>query len=146
MSSFKRVCGVLSITAALLVSFYTTPVLAGDTLSGPITGHVVWDTSGSPYVITGDILVETGDTLTIEPGVEVRFRPDSDDQGGGANAGLCEIYVNNGGRLYVNGDVSDSIIMTSDTTDPGQYDWFGISVWGSAAGSRMPFPTGPWGQ
>ena len=31
---------------------------------------------GSPYVVTGDLYVNNGQTLTIEPGVEVRFYGD----------------------------------------------------------------------
>ena len=48
---------------------------AGPTpVSGEITGHAVWSVSGSPYVVTGDVVVRPGASLTIEPGVVVEFQ------------------------------------------------------------------------
>jgi hypothetical protein len=44
-----------------------TPVPGGE-VSG------VWTAAGSPYLINGEISVPVGQTLTIEPGVEVRFQ------------------------------------------------------------------------
>lgn len=55
-------------TVAILV--YVTPVLADTTfVSGTIVSQN-WTASGSPYIVTGDILVAG---LTINPGVTVRF-------------------------------------------------------------------------
>jgi parallel beta-helix repeat protein len=49
-------------------------VSADTTISGgPITADTTWALSGSPYIVNGSILVMTGVTLTIEPGVEIRF-------------------------------------------------------------------------
>ena len=42
-------------------------------VSGIISGNTTWNQSGSPYIVTGNILVNSGVTLTIEPGTEVRF-------------------------------------------------------------------------
>jgi len=33
----------------------------------------MWDTAGSPYIVMGYIKIPDGETLTIEPGVEVKF-------------------------------------------------------------------------
>ena len=39
--------------------------------SGNVSG--TWTVANSPYVVTGDIFVQNGESLTIESGVEVRF-------------------------------------------------------------------------
>ncbi|CAB1056072.1 hypothetical protein D1BOALGB6SA_806, partial [Olavius sp. associated proteobacterium Delta 1] len=50
-------------------------------VSGTISSNTTWTLAQSPYIITGDITVRHSDfmgsvaTLTIDPGVEVRFEP-----------------------------------------------------------------------
>jgi parallel beta-helix repeat protein len=44
-------------------------------VGGLITENTTWDLAGSPYVITGNLLVFPDITLTIEPGVTVKFNP-----------------------------------------------------------------------
>ena len=43
-------------------------------VSGSISEDAVWE-SGKEYVVTGDVTVETGATLTIQPDVVVKFTP-----------------------------------------------------------------------
>ena len=43
-------------------------------MSGPISEDAVWE-SGKEYVVTGDVIVEAGVTLTIQPDVVVKFTP-----------------------------------------------------------------------
>ena len=43
-------------------------------MSGSISEDAVWE-SGKEYVVTGDVTVETGATLTIQPDVVVKFTP-----------------------------------------------------------------------
>ena len=38
-----------------------------------ITSNTMWTKAESPYVISGDLIIESGVTLTIEPGVVVKF-------------------------------------------------------------------------
>lgn len=45
--------------------------LAQTNVSGVISSNTTWNTSGSPYVLTGSILIPTGVTLSINPGVQV---------------------------------------------------------------------------
>jgi len=85
-------------------------------LGGDISG--TWTAEGSPYIVTGDIEVQTGDSLIIEPGVEVRFNE---------NTG---VIVN--GSLNAEGTVSDSILFTSSQPNPQLGDWTGIQINGSA--------------
>lgn len=78
------------------------------TISG---GNVegIWTASGSPYLIQGHILIQNGNTLTIEPGVTVNFQ------------GYYKLFVN--GRILALGSESDTIVFTAENSDLG---WEGI--------------------
>ena len=55
-----------------VLAIFFSPVLNAQTnVSGNVSG--TWTVAGSPYVVTGSVTVPTGDTLTIEAGVEVQF-------------------------------------------------------------------------
>ena len=68
---------------ALLALIFSLPAVSfGETyVSGAITQDTTWTLTGSPYIVTGDVTVRYSTynsstaTLTIEPGVEVRFEP-----------------------------------------------------------------------
>ena len=55
----------------LLPILLITGLFAQTEVSGNISGN--WTTTGSPYIVTGNLLLLPEDTLTIDPGVEVRF-------------------------------------------------------------------------
>ena len=42
-------------------------------VSGLIDINTTWTVSNSPYIVVGSVNVASGVTLTIEPGVEVKF-------------------------------------------------------------------------
>ncbi len=46
---------------------------SGQTVNGIITQDTTWTKTNSPYNLTGNILIDNGITLTIEPGVIVNF-------------------------------------------------------------------------
>jgi len=48
-------------------------------VSGPISEDVVWE-SGKEYLVTGDVTVEAGATLTIQPEVVVKFAHERADE------------------------------------------------------------------
>lgn len=54
-------------TRSLSFSFATTIV------GGPITSNTNWTEANSPYIATSSVLVSEGVTLTVEPGVVVKF-------------------------------------------------------------------------
>ena len=61
----------------IIFSFFALhPILSNaDTdVSGTISADTTWLLNNSPYVVTGNILIEQGIKLTIEPGVVVKFR------------------------------------------------------------------------
>ena len=67
--------GMLLIVVLLCLQISLSPsVLAATTVSGKISGNVRWVPEKSPYIVSGDIVVAPGATLTIASGTEVRFR------------------------------------------------------------------------
>lgn len=80
------------IWVAALITLLSSAHLASAAteISGAIEGDTVWNKAGSPYVITDQVIAGTEEsnvTLTIEPGVIVKFMPDSwlAITGGGGN-------------------------------------------------------------
>ncbi|MBI2303897.1 MAG: right-handed parallel beta-helix repeat-containing protein, partial [Chloroflexi bacterium] len=74
-----------------------------------IGSNTTWTLAGSPYVITSSVLVSTGVTLTVEPGVVVKF----DD-----NLGM---QVD--GTLIARGTASQPITFTSSRITPAPGAW-----------------------
>ena len=99
--------------ASLLItagSFLSSVVFgAGPTfISGNQSG--TFSLSNSPYIVTSDIVVPFGQTLSIEAGVEVQFT--------NSNIGA---FVD--GTLIAQGTAANPILFTSDkvTKQPGQW-------------------------
>jgi len=86
----------------------------GTNVSGPIVIDTIWDLGGSPYIVTGDVTVLSGVTLTIEPGVIVKFD------------GFYSISVN--GTLIAIGTETDRINITSNNLTPNPGNWFRIQI------------------
>ncbi|MDI6839563.1 MAG: hypothetical protein QMD71_01700 [bacterium] len=59
--------------ASLVFGVFAGVLVRADTtyVSGHISANTIWNVAGSPYVIYGDIIVDSLITLTIEPGVKV---------------------------------------------------------------------------
>ena len=112
----KLVLGCLIVVALLLgISFcfvhqeqdcLAAPLTA---VSGAITENTTWTLADSPYIVTGDIIVEPDATLTIEPGAEVRFD------------GVYALSVR--GTLLAEGLPGQEVLFTSNQTDPEPGDW-----------------------
>lgn len=51
--------------------YFSIQEISGTTVCGNVSG--VWDSTGSPYYVTCDVTVPAGETLEIQPGVEVLF-------------------------------------------------------------------------
>lgn len=81
-------------------------------VSGIISFDTTWTATDSPYVVTGSILVEEGVTLTIEPGVLIKF-----------NSGKG---IRIDGELIARGTETESIVFTSNQSSPAPGDWVNI--------------------
>ena len=109
-----------NVTNETATSFYGLTVVNG----GSLLGNTTWSTSGSPYLLTGDITVPNTVTLTIESGVEVRFTPLTDDLSSGEDVNRIELIIE--GVLRVKGTQSDTVTFMSNGQVPASGDWYGI--------------------
>jgi RHS repeat-associated protein len=133
-------CFVLILTVLSLV-VGAGPAFAATHISGTTyTSNTTWTVANSPYVLDGNVTVAAGATLTIEPGVIVKF-----------NGMFRELSVN--GTLSALGTSASHIVFTSYQDDtaggdtngdgastsgqPGQ--WYAISVNSGNAGSGLRF-------
>jgi RHS repeat-associated protein len=100
--------------------------------SGTVASNATWTAAGSPYVVSGEVAVSNGATLTIAPGTVVKFNP---------GAGI-QVYGSS--TLVANGTSTNPIVFTSikddsaggDTnrdgtaTVPAPGDWRGVGFGG----------------
>ncbi|MDW8851934.1 right-handed parallel beta-helix repeat-containing protein [Flavobacterium sp. MMLR14_040] len=84
-------------------------------VNGNVNG--TW-TKGNTYRVTGNIVVPTGQTLTIEEGVEIKFD------------GYYSLIVN--GTLLANGSANNYIKFTSNSSSPTKKDWNQIAIYGTS--------------
>jgi len=94
--------------------------------TGDVNQNETWDNSDT-HLITGDIRIPSGVTLTITQGALVEVQALNDDQGGGANASRSELIVD-GGRLVIAGAAGNPVTLTSDAASKARGDWQGIRV------------------
>ena len=78
-------------------------------VGGIISSNSTWSFSNSPYLVTGNILIQEGVTLTIEPGVIVKLQNDN------------VIVVK--GELIARGTDGNEITFTSNESSPAAGDW-----------------------
>ncbi len=93
------------------------------TFSGNLATDITWDQN---ILITGDVTVPAGVTLTINPGVTVFFEANSDDQSTGYWTDKAELHVF--GTLTAEGLESDPIYFTSNAATKAPNDWGAINI------------------
>ena len=129
--AFLLVVVLLSIPAPLLRTATAGPTL----VSGTLTANTTWTIPGSPYVVTGDVLVPEGVRLTLEPGVQVRFD---------TTPPASHSIVVSGTILSV-GRPDLHVTFTSDDPFPDRNDWVSIQLQGSV-GSVIEWTDFAWGS
>jgi len=107
----KRLLSISVVTVLIMTGFLGMINIVSYTAQGTFISGTLYDgsggpltPSGSPYIVVGYITVPVGQTLTIEPGVEVRFNK------------YFGIYVN--GNLNAIGTEANRIKMTSNMSSP----------------------------
>ncbi|MFB6363220.1 hypothetical protein ACFCP7_04060 [Paenibacillus elgii] len=86
---------------------------SGTQISGNIAQDTVWTKAGSPYIVTTTVFIHENVTLSIEPGIVVKFRN--------------ETGLRVGGNLLVNGTQSEPALFGPETPQsvPG---WKGLDL------------------
>jgi hypothetical protein len=98
---------ILLSTSLVLTSYLQTgSAQSGTNVNGILTANTTWSRAGSPYTLTGNVLVNGGVTLTVEAGVRV-------------NLGDFSLVVN--GSLQSLGSSSASVVFSGGKIDFTQY-------------------------
>jgi len=110
---------------------FTNNIFSGNSpdainMHGDITANGTLTEPGIPYIVTSDINIQHSSstltaTLTIQPGVVVKFQPST-----GIFVGRNGYPLNYRGALNAQGTISESILFTSNAPTPAAGDWKGI--------------------
>jgi len=101
----------LSLPIMLILSLINSNSFS-EQVKGMITSTRTWTKANSPYVVTDDITVIEGVSLTIEPGVVVQFNYEK----------ALIIF----GELIAAGSQPEPIVFTANHEDPNKSWWGGI--------------------
>jgi len=118
----KVVFWIVLVVIALAVGIIKVSVVKAWTpVQGHITRDTLWTVADSPYRLIGDVVVDAGVTLTIEPNVRVEV------------ADACSLIVY--GSLYAVGTANAIIEFTSSRSDPYSGAWKTIAFCGGESES-----------
>lgn len=94
----------------LLILVIIPTIIFGQThISGGINKNTEWKKENSPYIITGNTVVFGKNTLTIEPGVVIKFEDN--------------VQLRIQGKLSAIGNETDTIVFTSNNSNPKYGAW-----------------------
>lgn len=101
----KREGKMKTATTIIIIMMLLGAAFAETTVSGVATG--VWDALHSPYYVTSDVNVPSGEQLIVQPGVEIIFQ------------GHYTVQVDAGATLKAIGTLDNPIIFTAADTAVG---------------------------
>ncbi len=115
MKTLLCVLAVLAMAAAAFADTYITENVSTNT---------TWDLAGSPYIIQGIIIyIMSASTLTIEPGVTVRFDENT------------QLETEGGSSIVAEGSYGNEILFTWNSGSPAVDDWNAVHLSQSPASS-----------
>jgi Right handed beta helix region len=128
---------LLSILFLFFVFFWFSPkVFASTIVDADIVTDTVWTASQSPYIITQPVSVLAGATLTIGPGVVVKFQGSEIDVDGALHA-----YGTQAEPVVFTSYLDDSVAGDTNAdgllTLPKVRDWVGILFSGTTSASSL---------
>ena len=94
---------------AVMAFFLLNSAAMAIDVAGNITENTVWTLQDSPYVVVDSVVVNTETTLTIEPGVTVKF--------------YTNTFLRVDGELIARGTADNLITFTSNQATPVAGDW-----------------------
>jgi parallel beta-helix repeat protein len=83
-------------------------------VSEPITSDTTWNASGNPYIVKGNVNVNEGVNLTIQPGVILKFD------------GYYGLHVD--GNLAAVGNETDNVTFMKNDLNSSVTSWYGIRI------------------
>lgn len=106
-----------------------TPPPASDNITGSITADTTWSAL-TVITIEGFVYVESGATLTIEPGCVIK----------GDKATKGTLIIKPGGKIMAVGTANNPIVFTSDQPKGSRNrgDWGGVVILGNAPVNKTP--------
>lgn len=104
----------------IIILIGITKTKAQTYVSGGIYSNTTWTKAASPYIVTDHVVVFPDVTLTIEPGVMIKFD----------SSKYLEVRH---AKINAVGLASDPIIFTSNSTSPKPISWRGIHITNNVA-------------
>jgi hypothetical protein len=110
----------------ILLTLVCGAIHAQTNVNGGISSNTSWTKSNSPYVILTSVVVDSGITLSIEPGVTVRF------------ADNTSLELNQSSIIAL-GTSTDSITFTSNSSSPVVGIYSGVNLNGGSMISQFNY-------
>ena len=100
-------------TLFFLAALCSFSIFAQTNVSGGIYQNTTWTLAGSPYMVTGSIVIFPNRTLTIEPGVQIICTADTTFNTGNF------IYLEVRGTLIADGTSNIPVVFKSTNNTTG---------------------------
>jgi len=118
---------------------YFQPAYAATNVGGAISEDTTWTLAGSPYVVSGGMVVNAGKTLTIDPGVVVKFENNAYLE----VLGTLKAVGTAGNPIYFT-DKQDDSVGGDTNTRLSQLNWLegkhsGRFIWVEEATDKHPY-------